>query len=106
MDSRSGALLLRRYADTIDPGELHDSEAAVLEAVDYDYERAGARVLGIHIRQMAAPGTVGKLLSHLQSERTRDRLTIEMARALRGSEDPVELSNQLLRDFITGLSPP
>jgi predicted nucleotidyltransferase len=105
-DARDLALLLRRYADTIDAGDLHSSEAAVLEAVDYDYERAGARILGKHVRQVAAPRTVGELLSSLQSEPTRNRLTIDMAQALRSSEDPVELADQLLRDFIAGLSPP
>lgn len=36
-DAQDLALLLRRYADTIDPDHLYGSEAAVLEAVDYDY---------------------------------------------------------------------
>lgn len=105
-DALDLALLLRRYADTIDAGDLHSSEASVLDAVDYDYERAGARILGKHVQQMAAPETVGELLSHLQHEPTRGRLTIDMAQGLRSSEDPVELADQLLGDFITGLSPP
>ncbi|MFO1406547.1 MAG: nucleotidyl transferase AbiEii/AbiGii toxin family protein [Steroidobacteraceae bacterium] len=105
-DALDLALLLRRYADTIDAGDLHSSEVAVLEAVDYDYERAGARILGKHVRQMAAPQTAGELLSHLQREPTRNRLAIDMAQALRNSEDPVELADQLLGDFIAGLSTP
>lgn len=105
-DALDLALLLRRYADTIDAGELHSSEASVLDSVDYDYERAGARILGKHVQQMAAPQTAGELLSHLQREPTRNRLAIDMARALRSSEDPVELADQLLGDFIAGLSPP
>lgn len=103
-DALDLALLLRRYADTIDAGDLHASEAAVLDAVDYDYERAGARILGKHIRQMATPETLGKLLDHLQGEPTQNRLTIDIAQALRSSEDPVELADQLLGDFISGLS--
>jgi predicted nucleotidyltransferase len=105
-DAQDLALLLRRYADTIDPGDLHGSEAAVLDAVEYDYERAGARILGKHVQQMAARQTVVELLSHLQREPTRNRLAIDMAQALRSSEDPVELADQLLGDFIAGLSPP
>jgi predicted nucleotidyltransferase len=105
-DAQDLALLLRRYADTIDAGDLHHSEAAVLDAVDYDYERAGARILGKHVRQMAAPRTVGELLSNLQSEPTRNRLTMHMAQTLRSVEDPADLADQLLGDFIAGLSPP
>jgi hypothetical protein len=55
---------------------------------------------------MAARQTVVELLSHLQREPTRNRLAIDMAQALRSSEDPVELADQLLGDFIAGLSPP
>lgn len=105
-DAQDLALLLRRYADTMDANELHSSDAAALDAVDYDYERAGARILGKHVRQMAAPETVGELLRHLQHESTRGRLAIGMAQGLRSSDDPVELADQLLGDFITGLSPP
>lgn len=105
-DAQDLALLLRRYIETIGPDVLHGSEAAVLEAVDYDYERAGARILGKHIRRMAAPDTVVELLGHLQSEPMRYRLTIDIAQALRSSEDPVELANQLLGDFMVGLSHP
>jgi predicted nucleotidyltransferase len=105
-DAQDLALLLRRYADTIDPDDLHGSEAAVLDAVDYNIERAGARLLGKHIRQIAAPKTARELLSHLEREPTRNRLTIDMAQALRQSDDPVELADQLLGDFIVGLSQP
>ena len=105
-DAQDLALLLRRYADTIDAGDLHNSEAAVLDAVDYDYERAGARILGKHVRQMAAARTVDELLSNLQSEPTRNRLTMHMAQTLRSAEDPVEVADQLLGDFIAGLSAP
>lgn len=105
-DAQDLALLLRSYAKTLDPDDLHGSEAAVLAAVDYEYERAGARLLGKHIRQIAAADTVGELLNHLEREPTRNRLTIDMAQALRQSEDPVDLADQLLGDFIVGLSRP
>lgn len=103
-DAQDLALLLRRYADTIDPDVLHKSQAAVLEAVDYDYERAGARLLGMHIRQIATAESAGELLGYLEREPTRNRLTIDMAQALRYSEDPVDLADRLLGDFIVGLS--
>lgn len=76
----------------------------MLDAVDYNIERAGARLLGKHIRQIAAPETARELLSHLEREPTRNRLAIDMAQALRQSDDPVELADQLLGDFIVGLS--
>jgi predicted nucleotidyltransferase len=104
-DAQDLALLLRRYADTIEPNDLHGAEATVLEAVDYDYERAGARLLGRHIRHMAGPATLSGLLRHLEHEPTRNRLTFDIAQALRQSDDPVGLADQLLGDFIVGLSP-
>ena len=104
-DAQDLALLLRRYADTLDPHELYDEEASVLEAVDYDLERAGARLLGKHVGRLAVPRTVSELLRHLEHQPTRNRLTIDMAQALRQSDDPVERADQYLGDFISGLSP-
>ncbi len=103
-DALDLALLLRRYAEMLDQDDLYAAEIAVLEAVDYDLERAGARLLGRHVRRITAPRTIGELLRHLQHEPTRHRLTIDMAQALRQSEDPVERASRFLGDFIEELS--
>ena len=103
-DAQDLALLLRRYAETIDPDDLHGNEAKILEAVDYDYERAGARILGQDTRQLASPATADLMLNHLRHQPTRNRLVINMAQALRQGDDPVEKAALLLEEFITGLS--
>ena len=103
-DAQDLALLLRRYAETIDPDDLHGNEAKILEAVDYDYERAGARILGQDTRQLASPATADLMLNHLRHQPTRNRLVINMAQALRQGDDPVEKADLLIEEFLTGLS--
>jgi predicted nucleotidyltransferase len=103
-DAQDLALLFRKYADTLDARELHATDADILLELDYDFERASPRLLGRHIRRLAAPETVSRLLHHLGVERTWHDLAIDMARDLTHVDDPVAIAHQLLRDFVAGLS--
>lgn len=113
-DARDLALLFSLYISTIDPVDLYGRESDTLEAVDHEHERASVRLLGSHIRRMASPATMTALLDGLENPPVRRRLTIAIARALvapgsagrsvRTARDPVGLADQLLGDFMAGLS--
>ena len=103
-DAQDLTLLFRRYADTIDARELHATDADILLEVDYDFERASPRLLGRHIRKLATPETVSRLLRNLGEERLLHDIAIDMARDMNYLDDPVAFANQQLRDFVAGLS--
>jgi len=103
-DAQDLLLLLRRYADTIDARVLHADDAGILLEVGYDFERASPRLLGRHIRELAAPATVLRLRQSLGPDRVRNDLAIDMARDLAHLDDPVATAHRLLIDFIAGLT--
>lgn len=105
-DAQDLALLLRKYADTLDARELHATDADIFLELDYDFERASPRLLGRHIRRLAAPETISRLLYNLGVERNWHDLAIDMARDLTHVDEPVATARQLLRDFVAGLSRP
>lgn len=103
-DALDVALILRRYGETLGTEMLHADGAAVLEAVGFDYERAGARMLGQHARAVVGEPTAARLLAHLEDAAIRDRLTIHVAAGYTHTTDQLRLAEQLLDEFCAGLS--
>jgi predicted nucleotidyltransferase len=96
------ATLLRQYGVAGNEDRLYGTEIGVLEVVNYDLDRAGARLLGMDAGRIAAPSTRGQILALLDDPARLDRLVLGVARGLRATEDPVASANELLSQFTAG----
>jgi predicted nucleotidyltransferase len=94
--------LLRQYGAAGNEDRLYGAEIGVLEAVNYDLDLAGARLLGMDAGRIAAPSTRGQILALLDDPARLDRLVLGVARGLRATEDPVASANELLSQFTAG----
>lgn len=76
-------LLLRDYLDAGNQNRLMDEHANLLADDDFDYVRAGARLLGRHVGALASPQTrktLLEILKHETGERPHYRLAEAMMR--------------------------
>jgi predicted nucleotidyltransferase len=95
------ATLLRQYGGAGNTDRLYDSEIAVLEVANYDFELAGARLLGMDATRIAAPRTRAQVHSILDDAGRLDRLIRDVARGL-AAEDPIAIAGGLLAQFNAG----
>ncbi len=97
--------LLRSYHQAGNDHRIYDeaSARAALEAVDYDPELAGAWLLGHDVGAMASESTVTALKALLAGT-TKDLLTEDMARAMKGRADAMDYASRLLDQFTQGSS--
>lgn len=102
-DALDFSLLLRRYGEVLGD-RLY--EGTVLEAVGYDRERAGARLLGQHAQAVLRTNATESLLAVLNDARERDALTVQIAAGLPHFEEPVDVAALWLEDFRLGLAEP
>jgi predicted nucleotidyltransferase len=68
---------------------LCGDELSLLEAVGYDIELAGARLLGKDAARIVAPPTRAQVVALLNDAARTGRLAKDMARGLRSAEDPI-----------------
>ena len=102
-DARDLVTLLRNYARA-EEERLYGEEYKVLETVEHDYVRAGARLLGCDVRRIALPATLRQMLHILDDPRQAERLVTHMTAELRGIDDNADVADQLLHEFRTGLA--
>lgn len=102
-DARDFVTLLRNYADT-EEERLYGEEFKILEAVENDHARAGARLLGCDVRRIALPATLQQMLRLLDDPRQAERLVTHMTAALHGIDDSADMADQLLHEFRIGLA--
>jgi predicted nucleotidyltransferase len=95
------AALLRQYGDAGNESRLYDREIAVLEVTNYDFELAGARLLGMDAGRIAAPPTRAQVHAILDDAVRLDRLIRDVARGL-VAEDPIAKAGRLLAQFNAG----
>lgn len=95
--------LLRSYHEAGNDHRIYEdaSVLAMLEAVGYDPELTGAWLLGHDAATMVSESTVAAL-QHLLSGETKDRLTEDMARAMKTKVDAIEAASRLLEQFTKG----
>ena len=74
-----------------------------MEAVEYQIELAGARLVGHDVHTIASPTTLQKVVALLEDTAMVDRLAIHMARGLTAFDDSVAVAKQLLEQFKAGL---
>jgi len=102
-DAIALAMLLRQYAVAGNEDRLYGPEIGVMEAVSYDLDLAGARLLGRDAAQISATGTRGTLLALLDDGQHLERLVRAMARDMGAARDPVAAAGTLVDQFKTGL---
>jgi predicted nucleotidyltransferase len=97
--------LLRSYHEAGNENRIYEdaSALAALEAVEYDLELSGAWLLGNDVANMASRSTVTGLEALLNGA-TKDRLVVDMARAMKGRADAMEYASRLLAQFAKGLT--
>ena len=97
------ATLLREYGAAGNEDRLYGADIGVLEAVGYDFDLAGARLLGVDAGRIAAPSTKKQILALLDDPARVDRLVLHVAQGLHGTQDALAEAAQLLSQFRVGL---
>ena len=93
--------VLTVYADLGNSDRLHDQHPDVLEAMDYDMERAGAYLLGHDVAAIATAETIRQLRGLLAAPR-RTRLVLDIAEANRHLEQAESTAQRLLEALTDG----
>jgi len=104
-DSRDAidlATLLREYGAAGNEDRLYGAEISVLEAVGYDFDLAGARLLGVDAGRIAASSTQKHILTLLGDPARVDRLVLHVAQGLHRAQDALTQAGQLLEQFRGG----
>jgi predicted nucleotidyltransferase len=99
------ALLLRQYGAAGNEDRLYGAEMAVMEAVSYDLDLAGARLLGRDAARITGAETRTRLLALLDENRT-EQLACAMARDMGAVRDPVAAARALIGQLAAGLREP
>jgi predicted nucleotidyltransferase len=94
--------LLRQYGAAGNEDRLYGAEIGVLEAVGYDFDLAGARLLGVDAGRTAAPSTQKQILALLGDPARVDRLVLHMAQGLHAMRDALVEAGELLAQFRGG----
>lgn len=105
-DALDFLMLLRSYHEAGNENRIYEdaSALAVLEAVEYDPELAGAWLLGNDVSTMVSAPTVSGLETLLNNGTTRDQLIEDMSRAMLGREDAMHHASRLLEQFTKGFT--
>jgi predicted nucleotidyltransferase len=95
--------LLTSYADAGNTDRLYDHEMALLEAVGFDMELAGAELLGRDLARICSPPILDQVRSLLESEPDLERLVRQMVQtSTHGEATPVveRTVNQFCRGVV------
>ena len=101
-DATDLAMILQGYADAENEDRLFGADVQVLERTNYDFNLAGARLLGVDAARIAAPATRRRILALLDDPARRERLILDVSRELRATENPVVRARELLAEFRSG----
>jgi predicted nucleotidyltransferase len=101
-DAQDIATLFRHYIAAGNLDRLYDTEMPVLQAVDYDVDLAGARLLGKDVRQIAAHATLAQVNALLSNAPLMERLVTHLSVAFQTADNSVEAALRLLDQFKSG----
>ena len=73
--------LLTKHADAGNADRLYGDEITLLEKANYDFELAGALLLGKDVATISRPDTAARIMNLLQSEKQVKRLGVQMLQA-------------------------
>jgi predicted nucleotidyltransferase len=102
-DATDLARLLRQYSAAGNEDRLYGAEIGMLEALDYDPDLAGARLLGRDAARISTTETRAKLVALLDDERRVEHLVRAMTRDMGASRDPVGAASNLVDQLKAGL---
>ena len=96
--------LLTSYADAGNADRLYGEEIHLLEESNYDFELAGARLLGKDVTSILTSDTAARIVNLLRSEMEVERLLAQMlqARTVFDAKDQEKCAD-LLREFRSSL---
>lgn len=96
--------LLTNYADAGNADRLYREEIHLLEEVDYDFELAGARLLGRDVASILSSDTATRIINFFQSDKEVERLLLQMLQEPRilDEQDQARCA-ELLRAFRSSL---
>ena len=103
-DAQDLVMLLRGYHMAGNQDRLYGAELSVLEAVDYDFDTASPRLLGIDVRRIASTAALEQVTALLKDSARRDRLITHMAIEFRSADDRIAEAEKLLEQFEIGLT--
>lgn len=103
-DARDLLLLFRKYADAGNQDRLYGEDIDVMQAVEYDVDLAGSRLLGRDVRAIAAEVTREQIIKLIGDAKKMDQLLTHIAASLRGAGDPIGIAEPLLEQFKVGLT--
>lgn len=98
-DALDLATLLRQYSAAGNEDRLFGEELGLLEAVGYDVDLAGARLLGRDAARITTTATRKHVLALLEDAASLDRLHIDVARAFRAGENAIAEAEVLIAQF-------
>lgn len=106
-DAQDLALILGNYADAGNADRLYDEESVLLEAEEFEFAYAGARLLGRDLAEIAKQETMQMVLDILERE-TEDeseyRLVREMATSRINESDHFKYNLKLLHKLKEGIA--
>jgi len=105
-DAKDLALLLRTYLEAGNTERLFNEEKDLVEIEDFDYENAGARLLGRDIAKIVHPETAKIVLAILDretDEQNRFKLVIDMLENRGNFEGDFEQNLRLLKELLEGI---
>ncbi len=102
-DARDLATLLRSYVDAGNNDRLYEAEFDAMEAVDFNLELAGARLLGRDARLVASEDVRAQVLDLLRDSIRRTRLATDMTTVWSNLEDVTSVVEKFLEQFQEGL---
>lgn len=106
-DAQDLALILRHYAEAGNADRLYEEESALFEEEGYDFELAGARLLGRDLAKIAKSETAQAVMIILARE-TRDQEQYHLVREMSANRiaegELFELHLNLLKKFKQGIS--
>jgi predicted nucleotidyltransferase len=89
--------LLKQYGDAGNENRLYGEELALLEADGYDFELAGARLIGIDAARIISPDTRKRIAAILQSEQLVQQLVNQIS--VRAAAEHLERCEVLVTKF-------
>jgi predicted nucleotidyltransferase len=95
--------LLQNYAAAGNVDRLYGEELPLLAACDYEFERAGPRLLGLDIASIASDESRQQIAGILTAPGLRNRLVAHMLRGESHSGSAVGMVESQLAEFRTGL---
>lgn len=97
-------LIAKHYLDIGDNEDrIYEQYPEWLEDEDYDYEIAGAKLLGIDIAEISSEEVKLQILSFFENQRRLERFTFEIMRVEKSVEDNFDRIMLMLKAFEKGL---